>query len=226
MRFALVFGLVAALALPAGVLAEESNRSIDKLREQGYSVSSITPIFGQLLRMSYPKGFVGVFEKTNGDFYIQEHVPPGESVNAWTQMITVTGKKDYASRPGATPVAVLNGMAGGFQRACPSSFAAKMLQENKLNGFDAAVAVVSCGASPTTQGKTSESALIVVVKGQTEIYTIQWAERAARSDTPIPIELTKWQDRFKLLNPIKLCPIVPGERAPYPSCVGGERPPT
>lgn len=226
MKSVIIFGLFVALASPGSVLAEESDRSIDKLRERGYSVSSITPIFGQLLKMSYPKGFVGVFEKTSGDFYIQEHVPTGENQNTWTQMITVAGKKDQASKPGVTPRAVLNGMAGGFQRACPGSFAAEILTESKLSGFDAAVAVVSCGVSPTTGGKTSESALIAVVKGQTDLYTIQWAERSARSDTPIRIEKSKWQDRFKLLNPIKLCPIIPGERAPYSSCVGGEKSPT
>lgn len=226
MRFALVFGLFVALALQASVLAEESNHSIDKLREKGYSASSITPIFSQLLKMSYPKGFVGVFEKTSGDFYIQEHVPTGENQNTWTQMITVSGKKDYASKPGVTPTAVLNGMAAGFQRACPNSFTAQILMDSKLSGFDAAVAVVSCGVSPTTAGKTSESALIAVVKGRADIYTVQWAERAAPSDTPIPIEMSKWQNRFKLLNPIKLCPIIPGEKMPYPSCIGGEKSPT
>jgi hypothetical protein len=117
-------------------------------------------------------------------------------------------------------------MAGGFQRACPNSYAVKLLSETRLNGFDAAVAVVSCGVSPTTAGKTSETALIVVVKGLADIYTIQWAERSAPSNTPLQIDISKWQDRFKALNPIKLCPRVAGEKAPYPSCVGGEKSPT
>jgi hypothetical protein len=220
-----ILGLVAALASGTSAFAEGKDAigAVDKLRDKGYSVTSITPIFGQLLKMSYPRGFVPVLEKTKADFYVQESVPTGESTNGWTQMITVTGRKDLASKPDVTPKAVLNAMAGGFKHACPSSYAVVLLSETRLNGSDAAVAVVSCGVSPTTAGKMSESALIAVVKGQTDVYTVQWAERAARSDMPMQIDVGKWQDRFKALNPIKLCPIVPGEKAPYPSCVGGEK---
>jgi len=220
-----ILGIVAALASSTSALAEGKGAigNIDKLRDKGYSVTSVTPIFGQLLKMSYPRGFVPVFVKTQAGFYIQESVPTGESINDWTQMITVTGRKDLASKPDVTPKVVLNAMAGGFKHACPSSYAVVLLSETKLNGFDAAVAVVSCGVSPTTAGKMSESALIAVVKGQTDVYTVQWAERAARSDIPIQINVWKWQDRFKALNPIVLCPIVAGEQAPYPSCVGSGR---
>jgi hypothetical protein len=122
-------------------------------------------------------------------------------------------------------LAVLNGMAGGYKRACPESYAAKVLSQTPLDGFETSVAVVSCGVSPATAGKTSESAMIVVVKGQTEIYTVQWAERGSPSATPMQIDDAKWLDRFKALGPIKLCPIIPGEKAPYPSCVGGGKSP-
>ena len=38
---------------------------IDTLREQGYSVKMISPIFSQLVMLSFPKGFKTVFENTN-----------------------------------------------------------------------------------------------------------------------------------------------------------------
>ena len=209
-----ITGLVAAIASLAGSLAQAQSPP--------KSVSTISPIFGQLLMSGHPPGFglAPAFEKTKDNFYIRESVPNGENVNNWTQMITVTGMKDAASKPEITPRIVLNNMAGGFKRACPSSFGAQVINENKVSGFDAIVGVVSCGLSPTNAGKTSESALMIVIKGQADFYTIQWAERATPSAAPIPIELQKWSDRFKKLNPIKLCPIVPGEKAPYPSCAG------
>ncbi|MEI7430007.1 MAG: hypothetical protein WCL27_06085 [Betaproteobacteria bacterium] len=67
----------------------------------------------------------------------------------------------------------------------------------------------------------SESMLLIVIKGESDYYTVQWAERGDASTTPIKLDEAKWTDRFKRLAPIKLCPIIPGERAPYPSCVGG-----
>jgi hypothetical protein len=57
------------------------------------------------------------------------------------------------------------------------------------------------------------------VKGSSDYYTLQWAERAAPVDRPA-VDDAKWPERLRLLQPIRLCPIVPGEAAPYPSCVG------
>lgn len=60
----------------------------------------------------------------------------------------------------------------------------------------------------------------LAVKGQSDYYTIQWAERGAASKSPIKVDDAKWQGRLNQLAPIKLCPVIPGEAAPYPSCVG------
>jgi hypothetical protein len=48
---------------------------------------------------------------------------------------------------------------------------------------------------------------------------IQWAERGPASSQPIVYDDAKWKDRLKRLIPIKICPLVPGEQEPYPSCV-------
>jgi len=220
MNIAGIFGLVAAVAWSAGAWAEGANQSVEKLRQKGYSVTSVTPIFSQLLKISHPKEFsiAPAFEKTNGGFYIREAVLPGETVDNWTQMITATGNKDLASKPGTAPKAVLDVVAEGFKRACPNSYAAQILNEDKVSGFDAVAAVLSCGASPTTSGKTSETTLFVVIKGQNDFYQVQWAERTAPSNTPMRIDVWKWRDRLRALNPIKLCPIIAGEKPPYPSC--------
>jgi hypothetical protein len=49
-------------------------------------------------------------------------------------------------------------------------------------------------------------------------YTLQWAERGPAAGK-IAIDEAKWQARLRQLQPIRLCPILPGEHAPYPSCV-------
>ena len=68
------------------------------------SYTVISPIFGQLVRFSMPSTFAPAsFEKTNGPSYIREAVLKGETVSAWTQMITVTGAKGIASNPQVTP---------------------------------------------------------------------------------------------------------------------------
>lgn len=48
----------------------------------GATVTSVTPIFGQLIALSLPDGFRGAFQDTRNGFYIQESVLPGETVTS------------------------------------------------------------------------------------------------------------------------------------------------
>ena len=192
---------------------------VEAARQQGHSVQTITRIFDQLLMFSFPKGFKPAFEDAKGGQYIQESVLDGESVKKWSQMLTITGAKGLAANPNVSPQAFANRMAGGFKNACPASFSAAALGAFKLGAHDAFGAVISCGVANPAGEPYSEAMLLIVVKGQSDYYTIQWAERGAASRQPIRIDDVKWQGRLKQLAPIKLCPVVPGEAAPYPSCV-------
>jgi len=192
---------------------------VEALRQQGFSVRTITPIFSQLVTFSLPKGFVPKFENTKGGNYIQESVLKGESVKKWSQMITVTGAKGLSSNPNVTPRRFADGIAGGFKSLCPDSLSTMNFGEGKIGSNDAFAAVVSCGiANSPGEEPYSESVLLIVVKGENDYYTIQWAEKGDASETPIKLDNVKWSDRIKKLTPIKLCPIVPGEPAPYLSC--------
>ena len=214
--------LLATLMSTAHAESPSAAQAADAYRRKAYSARSISPIFSQLLAHAQPPGFKPVFEKTNGPHYIRESVLSGEDENNWSQMITVTGVRDLVSNPNASPRKFAEAMAAGFKRACPESFAASVLAEGKMGAYDAFSVLVSCGTSPTTGGKTSESALVTVIKGEKDYYTVQWAERAAPSTTPMAPNMAKWGERFRALSPIKLCRIVPGEAAPYPSCISGK----
>ncbi|TKW78045.1 MAG: hypothetical protein DI543_12490 [Bradyrhizobium icense] len=173
-------------------------------------------MFSQLVAFSMPSNFVAGYEKTNGATYTREAVPKGDTLQKWTEMITVTGAKGLAATASAEKFA--GSIAGGFQRACPDSFAAKGAA-SKIGGLDAFVAVVGCGKVGGGADLRSETALIVAIKGAADIYTVQWAERGSPSGKP-DVENARWQERLKQLGPIRLCAIMPGEKAPYPSCLG------
>ena len=210
------------LALAVGTSAsaqEKAGSSVEDLRAQGYSVTSISPVFSQLVMLPMPKGFVIAFEKTSsGNQYIREAVLQGETTAKWSQMITLTGAKGLAANPNVTPRLLIERIAGGFKRDCPDSFFAKGIGTMKISGQDAFAALASCGMTSAKE-KQSETALLLAIKGTDDYYTVQWAERGVGSLQPIPPDDSKWAERFKILNPIRLCPIVPGEAAPYPSCV-------
>ncbi|WP_314947405.1 hypothetical protein [Bradyrhizobium cosmicum] len=178
----------------------------------------ISPIFGQLVAFTMPVRFVGVFENTKGGHYIREAVLKGETPERWTQMITVTGEKGMTLTPSATPEKLAGSIAGGFRSACPDSFAAQPLGPMTFGRFEGFAAIIGCGRIDSGPTRHSETALLIALKGTTDYYTIQWAERGPETDEP-PVRDQRWHTRLSDLNPIALCPIVAGEAAPYPSCV-------
>ncbi|KGT81441.1 hypothetical protein MA20_01435 [Bradyrhizobium japonicum] len=178
----------------------------------------ISPIFGQLVSFAMPSDFVAVFENTKGGHYIREAVLKGETPERWTQMITVTGEKGMTLTPGASPERFAGTIAGGFKTACPDSFAAQPLGAMTFGRVEGFVAVIGCGRVDSGPTRHSETMLLITLKGITDYYTIQWAERGPESDEP-PVNDERWQTRLRDLGPIDLCPIVAGEAAPYPSCV-------
>jgi|HubBroStandDraft_1064217.scaffolds.fasta_scaffold131886_2 hypothetical protein len=185
--------------------------------------TSISPGFHQLFAFSLPPEFSGAkaaYEKATGIFYSREYVPQGESVDHWTQMITLTATKDLAANPGATPRGFAATLAAGFRRHCPDSFASVDLGPESINAFEGFAVVASCGHVQAGAQSYSESAIILAVKGSADYYALQWARHGADSHQPPTLDVGYWKKEFDRLRPIKLCPIVAGEPPPYVSCSG------
>jgi hypothetical protein len=210
---------MAVLCLPAK--AEEGfGKTIEQAAARGKAIVSITPVFSQLVRFSFQPGFKPAFQNTQGTSYIQEAVPAGETVERWTQMITLTGAQGYAANPNIAPASFAGSIALGFKRACPESFSTKAVGKLKFGEYEGFGALAACGSVRNGGYPHSEAALIISIKGASDYYTIQWAERGPAQGAPAGIDEAKWRERLAKLNPIKICPRLPGEPAPYPSCAG------
>jgi hypothetical protein len=210
-----------SILLPVALAMGVSPAMTQAPGNQAKTISAISPIFSELVMHSLPMGFRTVSERTiGGKNYLREAVLEGETVERWSQMITVTGAKDLASNPKASPQWFIESISAGFKRACPESFAVTALGALKVSGHDGFAAVASCGTVQSGTIKRAEAALLIGIKGSADYYTVQWAERGPPSSAPLPLDHAKWGERFKLLRPIKICPIVPGETFPYPSCLG------
>jgi hypothetical protein len=190
-------------------------------RAEPARLTTIAPIFSQILVMSQPVDFVAAFEKTSGDRYIREAVPKGETVEQWTKMLTVTGAKGLASDAEMTPELLAGLLANGFKKSCPDTFDSMPLGRLHIGESEGFAAVAACGSYTAEKGKHGETALILAIRGTQDYYTIQWAERAAPSAEKPVIDKAAWMKRLSAIGPVKLCPIIAGEKAPYPSCVGG-----
>jgi hypothetical protein len=202
---------VALLAAAAGALAAEPH------------LTAVSPVFHELVAFSLPPEFKSqnaTYEHNNGAFYIREHVPEGESVDKWTQMITVTAAKDLASNPNATPRGFVSSLANGFRNHCPDTFATIEIGPQSVGAHEGFAIVASCGHVQSGAQAFSESAIILAIKGSADMYSIQWARRGAGSTSPMQLDSGYWTKQLARLQPIRLCPIVPGESAPYASCVG------
>jgi hypothetical protein len=185
------------------------------------AVTTISPVYSELVAFSLPSGFVTVHQNAGAKSYIREAVLKGETVDKWTQMITVTGAEGMANLPNVTPESAAGGIAAGYQGACPASYVGGLIKHITIAGHQALLTYVSCGSTTAITGSAhSESLLLITVVGKEDLYTLQWAERGAASDTPVKFDTDKWVDRFKALLPIKFCPVVKGEKPPYPSCLG------
>jgi hypothetical protein len=114
----------------------------------------------------------------------------------------------------ATPLQLI---AAGFKEICPATFAARPLGNIKVGEYEGFAALVGCGTIEKGE-PYSEVAFMIAIKGTSDIYTIQWAERSAAIAQPPDMDDTRWKPRFRQLEPVRICNPVQGEAAPYPSC--------
>lgn len=217
-------GGMRSLGLAGAFLAASAATALAQQPPAGSSplVTATMPVYAQLVRFQVPNSYAPAFSKNNeGKFYIFEMVPKGETVEKWTGMMTITGQNGAVA-----PVPPLRDYIGNFfsryQKACAKTFSAKPISDAQLNGHVAVLVYLSCGQllkpGYGPEGY-SESVVIAFIQGAKDLYTVQWAERAASQDKPIPFEAAKWQDKLDMLRAVRICTRVPGEAAPYPSCI-------
>ena len=121
-----------------------------------------------------PPGFEEGFEDDDESFFIQEWVPKGETVNDWSQMLTLT----VQDMPNLDPVEFFNHMADGWEEACPE-YGAMLLHEGLENNYPVAVWFLKCPNNPMTS--KPEFTYVKGVSGNENFYTVQLAY-ALRSD--------------------------------------------
>ena len=197
---------VVALALPLPCLAENA--------------TIIAPVFSQLITGPLPDGFVPAFENADATGYINESLPKGESLETWTQLVTLTAAKGLAvSDPPTTALMFAEFLAGKYKSACPDKYVAEQFATPAIKGArESFMGYLSCGS--VNAGPQSESMVFMVMVGAEDIYTLQWAEHAEAIDTGVAYSAEKWGPRLDvMLGATRLCEILPGEAAPYPSCV-------
>jgi hypothetical protein len=125
------------------------------------------------LLFSPPKEFKVGFQAN--DHHMTEWVPASETVEDWTQMLTVQIYRG-ASVDAAT---FLQGVGKRYMDACPGT-TAKGIFTGQVNGYVVSMLVLKCPKNPGT-GKP-ETTAFRVIKGKDALYSVQRAWRDVPSD--------------------------------------------
>ena len=179
-------------------------------------VRIVAPVFGQIVAFAAPEGFVHGDESRNGRSYLLEMVPQGESVQGWSQMMTLSGGQGLASTdPQGDARGFANQLASGYQSVCPDTLTAVGLESHAVPGaLGVFSAFLGCGDNGAGQ---SEAMVVLVMVGRQDVYTLQWAERGPVSAAPT-FDAARWAPRLQALTEgARICDDR-GEAPPYPSC--------
>lgn len=145
------------------------------------------PSYAQLknenLLVGLPQGFkVGFSESRNG-MNMQEWVPANETVQNWTEMVTV---QIFLNRKDLDPVQFLATMEKQWAAACKGSTATPPVT-GKANGYASATTLMRCPLLASS-GKP-ETTMMKAIKGNDSFYLVQRAVRGV--PTPAQLERTK-----------------------------------
>jgi hypothetical protein len=161
------------------------------------------------LLVTMPDGFKMDFQEKTKEMLISEMVPGAESVDNWTQMVTVqiffglkSGPEEFKSK-----------VETGWARACRGS-SAHAVAQGKENAYPFAVWLLACPLNKTT-GKP-EFTWFKAMQGNDSLYVVQVALKARPSQEAT----TRWMD---YLRTVRVCDTRLPDRACPPEMVKPQR---
>lgn len=165
------------------------------------NVKMLIPIYSQKVKFNLPNQWKPVFEKAYPTSYIFEMIPQNETLDKWTEMLTVQGLKGMASTISLEQSLIF--IANLHKKSCKDKVIFKLLEKDKISGFDAQHAIIGCGNS---QENIGEIAYFIAVKGKDDIYMFHKAMRGNAFPYTNP-PLTKENSKSFISDflPIRLC---------------------
>lgn len=136
---------------------------------------------------------------------IIEFLPPGDTVEAWSEMLTLTAYGGGAA--GMAPIDAVMGMAEnlrqGYSDACPEGLGLMDLGSPAVPGAEAVFAAWLACDEVGSSG-LSEAMVFLVMAAGTTVYTVQWAERGPAGDGPPAFDADLWLSRLDALMTVSL----------------------
>ena len=189
--------------------------------ETGKVPRAAAPVYDSVVVFALPGGFEPAFENEQNGAYILELVPQGQSLDAWTEMLTLTGVDNAQQNAGMSAKEIvdwgLEKIARGYEAGCLQPLTFEAFNDPPPPGAEDGV-LAHVGCPEVRQTGQSEQMMFWLAVREGDLFTLQWAERGPATDS-LTFDPPKWFDRFEVLKAMALCGPEPGEKAPYPSCL-------
>jgi hypothetical protein len=138
------------------------------------------PLEDENLLLAPPAGFeVGHHQDSRDGVTLIEWVPAGETVQNWSEMVTVLV---FRKRPDLDPEGFLRRLQAKWLTDCKGAAPAPVMKGN-VNGYVSATMLMRCPLFPST-GKP-ETTIFGAIKGKDALYMVQRAVRAAGSPAEV-----------------------------------------
>lgn len=156
-----------------------------------------TPARAQLqdenLLVVMPEGFKVGYSASRNGVDMQEWVPSAETVQDWTEMVTV---QLFRNRPDIDPGRYQAEMSKLWTRACPGSAVGQVVT-GSANGYPSASLSLQCPLLAST-GKP-EMAMIKAIKGRDSFYVVQRAVRSVPAAAQVD-QMKRYLDRVSVCD--------------------------
>lgn len=144
------------------------------------------------LLVGMPQGFKVGFNESRNGMNMQEWVPANETVQNWSEMVTV---QVFLNRKDLDPAQFLATMEKQWAGACKGSTATPTVT-GKTNGYTSATTLLRCPLLAAS-GKP-ETTMMKAIKGNDSFYLVQRAVR----DLPTPAQLERTK---QYLDGVSVC---------------------
>lgn len=177
MRLLSFFATFMLIAVPA--LAQENQQEVAAVMRKMWAqtdqakANMTQQVYSRTIAVELPRPFVAAFKQASpGGGFIMEYVPDGETLTAWTQMITVTGS--YGIGSANVDDAALASYVFG-RSTCPGKLYRDLGPVPAPTSVRQRVVVIGCDG-PDGSG---ERAAIAFLRDADHVWTVQFAQRAA-----------------------------------------------
>jgi hypothetical protein len=144
-------------------------------------VSVSAPVFGQVVHFPVSKYWKAAHEQATTGEYILELIPQDETLDTWTEMLSLHGYRGKGKADPVIPEAMMVMMAMRLVQVCAGRQIIVPLGERQVDAHDAYAAIMGCGSvvggDPEVRSDQGEVAYYLVIKGAEDLYMLQSAVR-------------------------------------------------